>query len=327
MVTTTGSNEGKKPAVVNKKRIVVVRKKRNVFKTTASRRVGGLPSFRPRIAVEARAEENVAPEEDDDEFADGFTAAVDGDLPCDSLLAIYSLQASSQGLHVPLLSGGTVQAVLESQVFQRFEEHHASTILSELMHLLQTNRVRKLDCQGKSTTVACILTKDYIAGVWDAQEHHAQSWHGYSKVISWFVSGLSHWTESTISKDSMQDHWMEDLTVFPTNGDGKPSPLSLDNAMQYLLKVQVLLRDSTTQRYRLWLPQWGIVLKGWNEARQQLIAYVARSKGGEVSQTNVLHENRHACVSTKFLLDELTQQGKLRVVERPFGNFVKRADK
>ena len=115
--------------------------------------------------------------------------------------------------------------------------------------------------------------------------------------------------------------------------------ISFDRAISFLLQIEVLLRDPTASlqchqqhQYLLWLPQWGLVLKTWSEARQRLLNYVARASSfdklskrkGEVSESNVLRENRHGSVSTKFLLDELVQQGHLEIVERPFGRFVRR---
>jgi hypothetical protein len=219
-------------------------------------------------------------------------------------------------------SASNVQAILESQIFQRFDEDHASSIYRELQELIQTNQVRKLTCQREDHTVAIILTRDYVAGVWDAYQHHHQTTTASttiipSELVEWFVSGLNHWTESTISKESMQE--------YPWKGG---VARSIEDALQSLLQLRVLLPDSSSpknERYHLWLPQWGLVLKGWTEARQQLLVYVARKK--EISERNVLDQNRHNCVATKFLLDELTHQGQLRIVQRPFGRFVQRVDK
>jgi hypothetical protein len=339
----------------NKKRIVIPNKRRKIIvktKTPHGRRrqhpggnnakKGGLPSFQPRVARIVK-NTNAPPLNDDNHHEDD-----DGvnnldvldfeceELPCDTLMAIQSLLKSSQGLHIPIGNQRTIQAILESQIFQRFEEGHASTIMSELMHLIQTNQVRKLKDNTKTKT-AFVLTRCYVAGVWDAHQQYAQN--GYSeKVVSWFVSCLKHWTESTISKELMEAYWKDNIlvTVPSTKNDDSNNPkpskilLSLDDALKVLLKLQVLIRVSSSsnnnndERYYVWLPNWGLVLKTWNDARQQLLGFIARSKGGEVSEMNVLNQNRHPCVSTKFLMDELTHDGKVRIVQRPFGKFVQR---
>jgi hypothetical protein len=363
MVTTSNDKGGdSKPnnaGAANKKCIVIPMKRQRIIlkaKTPHGRRRqrqgnnpkkgGGLPSFQPRVAARSSSSNtNNAPSpnnnhhEDDDDIdlgADDFECE---ELPCDTFLAIQSLQKSSQGLHIPIGNQQMIQAILESQIFQRFEEGHASTIMSELLHLVQTNQVRKLKDNSKTKT-AFVLTRDYVAGVWDAHQQQHAPQHDYDydsseKVVSWFVSCLKHWTESTISKESMEEYWKDDITKNDDSNNNSKQPsrilLSLDDALKVLLKLQVLIRDSSTasnnnndERYYLWLPQWGLVLKTWNEARQQLMGFVARSRGGEVSETNLLNQNRHSCISTRFLLNELTHDGKLRIVQRPFGTFVQR---
>ncbi len=125
----------------------------------------------------------------------------------------------------------------------------------------------------------------------------------------------------------MELQWNEDLFAVVANDATTSQRLSLDDAINYLSKIQVLLRDtsnttSSQECFVIWLPQWGLVLKHWTEARQQLLGLVARA--GEISERNLLNKNRNSAFSTKFLLDELKQQGLLRSVERPFGTFVQR---
>jgi hypothetical protein len=326
------NNEDPRISTRKPKTKIVVKKKRLAAKRTRnqSRGNGGLPSFQPHVSVEVEA-----PNTNECSLLDCYGGASEEELPSDTFMAIHSLLQGSQGLHIPLLnsaSTSTVQVLLESQIFQRFQENHASTIFSELRSLIQSNQLRQIPgSSGLNTTstssMAYILTKDFASGVCDAQEHHQLSIQKHEPIVSWFLSGLSHWVGPVLSKTEMEEQWSEPILVETGSGAQR---ISLEDAIRYLSKIQVLLRDTSTitssheECFWLWLPQWGLVLKSWNEARQQLLGVVARSQGREVSEQNLLNKNRHASVSTKFLLDELKHHGLLRKVERPFGTFVQR---
>jgi hypothetical protein len=359
--------EPKKPkpvVVASKKRIVVTTKRRRRTQQAAAattgvkrRAVGGLPSFRARQAAPpntstTESSTTAINDPDTDPDPDPTYGGIDDlEFPSDCLLAIQNLHRSLQGLHIPITqrisisssssssssnatapssSINTIQVLLESQIFQRFKEHHASTIYQELVELKRTNVIRLLHCpiDSSSTTTTTnnvwILTRDYITGVWDSRSHHhhhpapqppqqQQSRQVEEIILSWFVTNLQSWTESTLSESAMQESWTHQT-------------ISFDTAMRQLLRLRVLMRDTSTTtkhpRYHLWLPKWGIVIKAWNEARHQLLTFVSLKK--EISERNVLSKNRHVCVSTKFLLDELVHQGKLRIMERPFGRFVRK---
>ena len=169
-----------------------------------------------------------------------------------------------------------------------------------------------------------------MTAVWDAQHHHAQALPQYEPVVAWFLSSIKHWTGSIISKTDMEQQWEQDLPrLDQSNNAGMSQRITLAEAIHYLFNLQVILRDTSTttasaldERFVLWLPHWGTVLKLWNEARQQLLALLARS--GELSERNLLHKNRNSNISTKFLLDQLKHEGAVRFVERPFGRFVQR---
>jgi hypothetical protein len=132
------------------------------------------------------------------------------------------------------------------------------------------------------------------------------------QAVSWFVDSIPNLDKKCISKDQLEAHWKQKLVEGTSSG-------SLDNMIQILLQLQVLMRLDE-QTYQLWLPNWGMVLKGWSEARQQLLGHLRRMK--ELSERNLMSQNRHSCVSTKFLLDELQRKGTVRIVTRPFGKFV-----
>ena len=85
------------------------------FKSTKKKGKGALPSFPIKISVGEEEEKKAT--ETDDQASCGLE-----DLPCDTLLALQSLQMNDQGLHIPLGRGRIIQAILPSQLFQRFKE-------------------------------------------------------------------------------------------------------------------------------------------------------------------------------------------------------------
>lgn len=290
---------------------------------TAKKKGNGLPSFPSHVSSVQAEHSNSA--ETDDHASCGFE-----DLPCDALLALQSLQRSDQGLHIPLGNNRYIQAVLPSQIFQRFQEGHSSSIWSEILSLIASNQVVRLSCQDEGETIL-ILTKDYMEGAQEALRQHESDLSPavQNEIISWFLQQTNlEWTETIISHESLEDCWKDDIIVSPKSSNEEHSVLPFEDALQFLLQLRVLLpapktSTTTSNTYQLWLPQWGLVLKSWNEARQHLTLTLARSKGKEVSEKNVLNQNRHR-ISTKFLLDELTYKGKLKIIERPFGRFIKK---
>mmetsp|Transcript_18364 Transcript_18364/g.37678 ORF Transcript_18364/g.37678 Transcript_18364/m.37678 type:complete len:381 (-) Transcript_18364:55-1197(-) len=252
------------------------------------------------------------------------------EIPSDTLMAIHSLVQSDQGLHVPITNNGSVQVVLENQIYSIFDENHASNVNSELLELIQNNKVQRMYCQDMSST-AFILTDHYVRAVWDAHAHQDHSSSGATavsafseEIISWFLSNLQYWTRTTISESYLEDRWGGNNEISICS----KTEINLKDAVHYLLTAQFLIRDSKQHlgsvgkeaSYFLWLPQWGIALKTWNEARQQLLMLLAQRK--EMSKANVLQKNRHSHISTDFLLNELLYKEKIRIVDRPFGSFV-----
>ena len=361
---------------------------------------------------------------------DGDEGSLQQLLPNDTLMAIQSIQQDAQGLHIPCNGGNstipiTIQAVLESQIYNRFNTNHASTVFQEIRNLFTTKQIKALPCLGigssntNSTTssgsstntvagsyhhlhqhrkrIALVTTRDYISGVWMAHENFLSNKvspttkgtsattassrpihqrpmtnETYHQITTWFTTHLSKsWTQpSVISKHDLEFEWQniivnntnveiteEEATSTLSSSNNQRIIVTLAHALYYLqVQLQVLMRDGSSlssstaasvndnEIYNLWLPQWGIVLKAWNEAQQQLLSQIKRSRGGiaksigsssssiaapgrrkattgEISEQNLLHTNRHANISTKFLLDDLFSQGIIRRIERPFGTF------
>lgn len=287
--------------------------------TTAS---FGLPAFRfqPKHSKSVGSDSNrkngngssVQDEEGDEE-----------DMPSDTLMVIHSLFQSDQGLHIPMTNNTSVQVVLESQIYSMFEENHASTVNSELLELVQANKVRRMYCHDMST-MAFILTEDYMKAVWDSYSHNEKH-QSDDEIVSWFLTQLDHWTNMSFSESFLEERWERHMN----NAEDDCADAEPKDVVRYLLNAQFLLRDpkrnlsnagSTGDSHFLWLPNWGIVLKTWNEARKQLLTLLAQRK--EMSKANVLSKNRHSQISTHFLIHELLSKEKIRVVERPFGSFI-----
>ena len=292
------------------------------------------------------------------------------DIPSDTLMAINSLIQGSRGLHIPISNGGSIQAVLESQIYSIFNDDHASCVNTEILELIHNNKLRRIYCQGNistsSTSTAYILTEDYVKAIWDAQ-YQSQQYDVANKttttatatiisksdeIITWFVSNLHFWTNVTISESDLRDKWenynnkndnkkdnTSSIFVDADAGDDDDNNnincCSIHHLIKYLQESNYLIRDTNDnhnfcrghqqeQYYYFWLPQWGVVLKGWNEARQQLLNFIARTGGTkkEVSKANILQKNRHSYISTDFLLNELLHKERIRLIERPFGSFV-----
>jgi hypothetical protein len=342
----------------------------------------GLPSFQHRTNYDDEEEENDDDDENDDDYDNDEQhqhqhQQVDTEIPSDTLMSINSLIQGSRGLHIPITNGGSIQAVLESQIYTIFNDDHSSCVNTELLELIRNNKVRRIYCQGNistsSTSTAYIVTEDYVKAIWDAY-YQSQQYDVANntaaaptttttiaiksdEIITWFISNLHFWTNVTISESDLQDKWENNnynnnnsninsnkhdkssIFVDADAGDDDNnidySNCSIHYVIKYLQESNYLIRDTNDnhnfcrghqqeQYYYFWLPQWGVVLKGWNEARQQLLNFIARTGGAkkEVSKTNILQKNRHSYISTDFLLNELLHKERIRIIERPFGSFV-----
>jgi len=224
------------------------------------------------------------------------------------------------------------------------------------------------DNEFSSRRLAYLWTNDYILAVRHAQQHHHSllhvsttsrpSWNNQEKqparldgvitsndmVIDWFLHHLSCWSGmSTISRLDFEREWP---VPCPTPTTTTSTTLTLDQAILFLLDIHVLKRDDSNgpitamvnhhggekdeERYQLWLPNWGIVLKAWRKSRRQVLMTLARTPRNELSEKNLLskqygnnNNNNNNTISMSFLLHDLVQDDKIQIIERPFGKFVK----
>jgi hypothetical protein len=297
----------------------------------------GLPIFQQKHQQQLDNEQHDEDQDDDDDDND---VDVDDDIPSDTLVAFRSIIQSDQGLPLPVTTGhDSIQAVLEHQIYSTFYENHASTIQQELQQLIRKNSIRQLHCPGhddrggSNNNRAFVRTDGYIQAVWDAYYCKQNSTTAKEvvsldmgrSIVTWFVQNLQHWVGRTVSRSSLETCW-DEWTKNECRTDIAVREGGFEPTVKYLMDLQLLIRDMTLTGgvecyYYLWLPQWGVVLKSWNDAKKQLLNVLARTK--EISKMNLCRRNRHPCISTQFLLNELVHQGRVEVIERPFGSFVR----
>ncbi|KAG7353279.1 serine:threonine protein kinase [Nitzschia inconspicua] len=317
---------------------LVVKRKKNAGKTkirrttlaTRSTSSAGLPSFHNRrIHAHPSPVPSINTEkegEDDDNMGD------DEDIPSEVLVAVHSIIQANHGLAIPLSHHLTIQAVMEHQIYSTFDDNNATNIHRDLLELVHTNKLRQLYCQDKSS-FAYVLTNDFCRAVWDTVSARKAQQHGIDEeLVAWFLSNLHLWTGRNVPQSAMEIQWesyctecKKDSLKKKSSEEAKPS---FHEVLHLLLDLNLLIRDtqqSALNSYQenhffLWLPQWAIALKAWNDARKQLLAVLARGK--ETSTMNLLRKNRHTHISTQFLLQDLIHKGKATIIQRPFGSFV-----
>lgn len=357
---SSSSSTKNKPklVVIKRKRNTVGKNNNNKTKIRGTKKKtilsAGLPSFGNRPSslggVAAVVSASVAAtsrqaDDDDDELGDNSD---DDEIPSEVLVAIHLVIRADHGLTIPLSNHITIQAVMEHQIYSTFDDNNATNIHRDLLELIHsTNQVRQLYCQQDQSTFAYVLTQDYVQAVWDAVEtRQSQPQKVTDEIVSWFVTHLQYWTGRTVAQSSLERQWNnhckevenataieqvpndDEATEIENNTNNKS--LSFSSVLQLLLDWHLLIRDTQQctlnshqeNHFYLWLPQWAIALKAWHDARKQLVAIIARA-GKETSKMNLLRKNRHSYISTNFLLQDLIYRGKVTIIERPFGSFVK----
>ena len=260
------------------------------------------------------------------------------DIPCDTLLLMRSMEQSHTCLYVPLPNGVCIPAVLESQLVARLTItntttttttttttagekiiHHPcnnSTVTQELQELQKSNHIRRLlpASLSEEALVAWVETKHYVRAVWmvvapPACQDTAALDPTAVHVTTWFLSNIKHWTNRHISRDAMKKTWRE------------PAVLSLDQAIDWLVHMQLLLPFSST--YLLWLPLWGSVLAAMDKAQAKVLAHIKRSMYKELSVKSIESQSHRGGLSGSFVLHLLETQGKIEVIQQPAGKFAR----
>jgi hypothetical protein len=203
-----------------------------------------------------------------------------------------------------------------------------SVATQELQDLAKMNQIRRLvpASSEEEETSTWVETKHFVRAVWDAHRWYAsdstrprkeEMTHEMSnailqKVTTWFLSNLKHWTKRSITKDDMKVAWIESGAV------------TLDQAIDLLVDMQVLLPSSNKRSFLLWLPHWGPVLRAVSKAQSKVVAHIKRSLYKELSIKIIERQTNYpGGLSGSFVLHTLVTQGKIEVVKRPSGGFAR----
>jgi Serine-threonine protein kinase 19 len=342
---TTGKNPPK--LTETKIKVVVKRRRQSKPKTFKNSSKKGLPNLTKEV-TDAPPDDNEEKGENDDvddEF--GFPPLEDA-IPCDTLLAFQALTQSSEtspqlSVHIPLqTSMEAIPCALESQivpVLQQNEQDQDSfaMVAEELPDLIRKNTLRRMSSistPGTNTELTVLLlTSDYIRGVWDAHDITDTTSDTTSPeqrelqraYVEWFVNHLHCWTGRLLLESKLQRTWNRR----PPNPN-LPYALgtSLFKALEYLQKIQVILAHNHAAReatYQLLLPQWGTVVSAVQKAQTKMVRKLQQTYQKEVSEKTFLQQPFYHGVSTRFLLQLMQDTGKVHIVPKPFGKFIKLA--
>ena len=275
-------------------------------------------------------------------------------MPCDTLLAIRSLQSNSQTpscLEIPLPDGTAIRGVLECQLHEFFMNNKrgaaggSSHVVSrELDQLMGSNTLRRL-CSSSSATIhrvddnpvaLYVLTRDYERAV-RASVAAAPAADGEEKsdgaccIVDWFLHNLKHWTGARIAQSSLQEAWRRRQRQQQNcDGSGRlPSnrAMSSDAVVRWLQDRQLLhaVASADHSQYQLWLPAWGRhVLPALSRAGADAMSFLRQSQRGERSVVSLVQRlRRHPVPAGPVVIPWLVERGLVRRVERPAGNFLR----
>lgn len=326
-------NTRPKPVVVVRKRKI---KRQRGAGLAAPVRRGGLPSLRPDMlssAIVAQEEKHQRDQQqqDNDMFAlDATQEAVFQSLPSDTLLVIQTLQSNPQTcLSIPLLNGRTVRAVLECQIHRRLAlDQTASLEVHDAMgkELVRLNAASPPSQQQDSLQVL-VTVAEFEQGVWDALERRKQTRiddnekeHSFGVAAQWLILRLQNLSKSRIAQSDLRDIYDQDPPVLAPVG-AKQRQLPLTQLLDNLQQLQLILPSHHYNSYQLWLPEWGTVLKAWEESRKKLLAKIKRSYHKERSMAAL--QAPHSPIPTPVLVEWLLSQGLVEEIQRPSGNFLR----
>jgi hypothetical protein len=312
-------------------RVGLSNKKSAIFPSSKKR---GLPTAKPVPDLDVPEDVN-APEKNDDEFDDMMpsTWKHSAGAPSDTLLAIQSLgRRPETSLSIPLSGGNVITSILSSQLYPILQNDDDVTgdaaVSQEIQDLIQTGTICKLMVPPAAGSMSAssalslsilLLTSDYLIAVQDAVERH----HGISVIASWFVAHLRDWTSgSRISLRDLETSYNDNSNT--GSSDTKSREYTLQQVLQELQRMQVLLPCHSTDTYQLWLPEWGTVLAAWDRATTKLISTLKRSTSmrQERSEQSLLQQDPYSPIPRNLLVHWLTIQGRVQVVQRPYGKFV-----
>jgi hypothetical protein len=322
---------GRTGECTREKTVVVIKRRRPQLKqgfqtcTTVSR---GIPA-RTFVADSA----TVAQDKQND---NGFEPNLDDngmvDLPSDAWLVIQALQNNPEtSILIPLLhsphheqTAPYLKAVLECQVHNRLRDSSTCSELQDLFDSKDINgsliQLRAPSQDGVEEVLSVLLaTHDYIRGVRDAHERYrvkkttdSSVFNETTKVLDWFVQHLRDWTGRYIREADVEESFRRD----PLVGIRGPK-----RVMELLQIIQVVLPSHELHAYQLWLPEWGTVLKAWQDSRGKLLAKIKRSYYGEKSLQSLKQST--GPIPVELMIEWLKEVGVVHSVNRPSGIFIR----
>jgi hypothetical protein len=314
----------------------------------------GLPTAKPvpvPVPDDINAHDvNANDNDNSDEFDDMMPSTWEhsaGGAPSDTLLAIESLgRRPETSLSIPLSGGNVITSILSSQLYPILQNDDDVTgdaaVSQEIQDLIQTGTICKLTVPPSAGSMSAssalslsilLLTSDYLTAVQDAIERHS----GISLVASWFVAHLRDWTAGsrislrdleTSYNDNHHDDGDKSSSTHDNNSNTGSSEVSKEYTLQQVLRelqrMQVLLPCHSSDTYQLWLPEWGTVLAAWDRATTKLVQTLKRSSSmrQERSEQSLLQQDPYSPIPRSLLVHWLTVQGRVQVVQRPYGKFV-----
>lgn len=272
----------------------------------------------------------VPKDQNDDSFETILDDSVIGSLPSDAFMVIQALQSNHEtSIMIPLLHSSHnepfLKAVLECQVHNRLRDSSSSSELQELLDSRDPNgslvQLRDPSNDGMEAVLSVLLTtKDYVRGVHDAMERHrmnitednSSSFKQTVAIVDWFVKHVRDWPARYIRDSDVEESFHRDpLVGFRGH----------KQVMTVLQTLQVVLPSHELHAYQLWLPEWGTVLKSWQEVRGKILANIKRSYHGEKSLKSL--KQSASPIPIELIIEWLKEVGVVYGVNRPSGVFIR----
>lgn len=274
--------------------------------------------------------------------------------------SLTSPTQSHKSLAIPLFaSSEDILGILQSQIYPFLkqdthkkgkgshddDDDHESRgmITRELQELFRKNSLRRLSSISTGTAAAVtanvtvlLKTEDYVRGVWDAHDgadhlgfgnaiiNAAESKNVHTTYIQWFTDHLHRWTGRVIRTSELLQTWQQ--FALPQELHYQ-STISLPKALDYFQRLQILMAhhhnsSGSETTYQLWLPHWGTVLSALATAQKKFLQKLRQTYQKELSEQSFVQEPFYNNISTRLLLQWMQDQGVIRLVPKPFGNFI-----
>eukprot|EP00542_Grammatophora_oceanica_P018739 CAMPEP_0194042366 /NCGR_PEP_ID=MMETSP0009_2-20130614/14148_1 /TAXON_ID=210454 /ORGANISM="Grammatophora oceanica, Strain CCMP 410" /LENGTH=381 /DNA_ID=CAMNT_0038686193 /DNA_START=329 /DNA_END=1474 /DNA_ORIENTATION=+ len=285
------------------------------------------------------------------------------ELPCDTALTMKHVIDTRQCLYIPLLqqtnSNWLAPAVMNFQLHQKLEGRVVARDLNQMWK--QNHKVVRLSSLTEDVVV-WITSGIYVRALWDTHRHYSteKSFSDTAAVTTWFSGEKALRTKRIIRSDDIAESWSahiersrstalkehrplskpgaaaptkslgafkgmkqaqkEPMTSSPTVLRTKPVSIVIETLVKMRLLMPTAHQEDT---YILWLPNFGIVLKELSDAQTRIRMQIQRSIYKEISVASLRQQSTPYNVSNKFVVDWMVARGKLELMRRPSGDFVR----